>query len=412
MKVWVSVVLILSGTHGWLAGQEARDVQAGGLSLIEQCEAMEGRVHGQWDALEHLLASWVGRAEPDLPAAWKDLFSGLENLRREVGAKDSVTGQDLRQEGQRVRQRISELKARLPPMSSELRQNTLEKVRRIETRVESLGGELETLAEVCDRSRQTLEGMKTEFDLNVQIEGVGLARDTLRRRAALLAGTISEGRSKVSAGGPFENSLGMKFIPLPMPGKKILMSIWETRVQDFKAFRPETGGEADHPVTKISWDDAVAFCEWLSHKEGRNYRLPTDHEWSVAVGIGDQESPAASPRDKDGIVTGLYPWGTGWPPLPGAGNYGRSLNIDPYEKTARVGSFLPNGLGIYDLGGNVWEWCEDRYSKDSTGRVLRGASCNYVNPGNLLSSFRYGLEPGGRVDDYGFRCVLDGTEER
>ena len=81
------------------------------------------------------------------------------------------------------------------------------------------------------------------------------------------------------------------------------------------------------------------------------------------------------------------------------------MNVGVFEYTAPVGSFAANRFGLYDLGGNVWEWCEDEYG-NGRGRVLRGASWNRNEFRCLLSSFRCYDPPGSRVDDFGFRCVL------
>ena len=225
---------------------------------------------------------------------------------------------------------------------------------------------------------------------------------------------------------PFTNSLGMKFVPIR--GTNDFMSIWETRVQDYAAYAAENSGVddewedyqfggvkqgPDHPVVNVSWEDAQGFCQWLSKKEGKTYRLPTDHEWSVAVGIGDREDPKASPSDKDMEIEDVYPWGTQWPPPKGAGNYSgqesaSSFKLDDYRDThpftAPVGSYSPNSLGIYDLGGNAYEWCEDEYS--SSSRVLRGGSWNNNDSNNLLSSYRNNNDPTNRNNNIGFRCVV------
>jgi hypothetical protein len=208
---------------------------------------------------------------------------------------------------------------------------------------------------------------------------------------------------------PFVNSLGMRFVPVVSytNGKKVLFSVWETRVQDFQAFRAETEGERDHPVRYVSWEDSQEFCQWLSRREGKTYRLPTDHEWSVAVGIGDSESATASPRDKGNKIEGVYPWGNQWPPPNGAGNYGPALNCDDFETTAPVGSFSANRFGLYDLGGNVWEWCEDWYNSDQEGRVLRGGSWGFNSEFFLRSSDRFDVTPSLRYDFGGFRLVLE-----
>jgi formylglycine-generating enzyme required for sulfatase activity len=74
-----------------------------------------------------------------------------------------------------------------------------------------------------------------------------------------------------------------------------------------------------------------------------------------------------------------------------------------------VGSFTPNNLGIFDLGGNVWEWCSDRYEPAKAARVLRGGAWSGEAWSNFLASFRYDLAPDARSTDVGFRCVLAGA---
>ena len=102
----------------------------------------------------------------------------------------------------------------------------------------------------------------------------------------------------------------------------------------------------------------------------------------------------------------VYDVGT-WPPPRGAGNYAVIAGIDDgFGATAPVGSFRPDSSGIYDLGGNVWEWCEDLYDSSGTERVLRGASWDDSDRGYLLSSYRIHYPRGSRYHDYGFRCVL------
>lgn len=222
---------------------------------------------------------------------------------------------------------------------------------------------------------------------------------------------------------PYINSLDMRFIPVP--GTKVLFSRWDTRVQDFETFvaqtqrswnRPNFKQTSTHPVTNVSWEDSKAFCVWLTqiertagHLSGKQrYRLPTDAEWSIAVG-----------QQK-------YPWGNTWPPPRGAGNYGSSLQVDDYAFTSPVGTFAQNDAGLYDIGGNVWQWCEDWYSKDMNekaaldklpdlrddggGRkqhVVRGASWYVAEATYMLSSIRIGGgAPTYRNGNNGFRCVL------
>ena len=265
---------------------------------------------------------------------------------------------------------------------------------------------------------------------------------------AFLAPVLAAGTpASATASRPWENSLGMKFAPVP--GTALLFSIWATRKQDYAAYANSRPGvdqswenvshqnqpvsfAPDHPVVCVSWDDAKAFCLWLTDKErregrlpaGASYRLPTDWEWSMAVGLS--EPRAGTPQEKDGKIKGVYPWGTQWPPADRAGNYaditaasvfGAGFSIiegywDGHATTAPVGSFTANQLGLYDLGGNVWEWCEDFYTGSSGARVLRGGSWGGSNADYLLSSYRdLGTSVRGNRH-VGFRVVLVGGGAR
>ena len=217
----------------------------------------------------------------------------------------------------------------------------------------------------------------------------------------------------------FTNSLGMKFVRVL--GVEGMFSIWETRVNDYSAFAHATGRpdakhvfaqSAVHPVVNVSWDDAKSFCRWLTEKErkegkikqNQEYRLPTDAEWSVAVGLLIEVG--VTPQDKDKYQRLHYPWGGQWPPPYRFGNYSSSLHVDSYGNTSPVGSFAANEHGLFDMGGNVWEWCEDVYNTTAQWRVLRGASWDNNDPNCLRSSCRGGGRLEIRDSSYGFRCVL------
>lgn len=218
---------------------------------------------------------------------------------------------------------------------------------------------------------------------------------------------------------PYVNSLGMKFVPVP--GTGVLFSIWETRVKDYKVFveaknrewpKPSFQQTEEHPAVNVSWKDATAFCAWLTEQErsaGRlsarqSYRLPSDEEWSAAVGL--EKEGGSTPEERNMSAKGVYPWGTKWPPPNGAGNYDPSLKVDDYEYASPAGSFEANRYGIHDLGGNAWEWCQDWYDAEKVLRVLRGPSWLGGSPVTLLSSYRSWGAPGDRRDINGFRCVL------
>ena len=248
---------------------------------------------------------------------------------------------------------------------------------------------------------------------------------------------------------PFVNTLGMKFVPVPIvagptKNQRVLFSIWETRVQDYEMFakeakhrleRPQFDQGPDHPAVNVSWDDAQVFCAWLTQRERQagtigaddTYRLPSDFEWSCAASIGEYEDPTLITIERSGKSTSDYPWGGAWPPPPDAGNYAGKettpklshpvfkecsntvLNdwSDAYIYTAPVGSFRANRFGLHDLGGNAMEWCEDWYRQDQQYRVLRGGSFIYSQQGRLRAAIRDGRGQASRaLHGGGFRCVL------
>ena len=201
---------------------------------------------------------------------------------------------------------------------------------------------------------------------------------------------------------------------------------WKQRGDTWKS--PGFAQGPTHPVCGVSWEDAKAFCQWLTAKERKagmisqeqSYRLPTDAEWSVAVGLNEESG--GTPKDKDMKIKDVYPWGTKWPPPSGAGNYAGEESKtadtpsdwgvisgyrDGYPRTSPVGSFKANRFGLYDMGGNVWQWCEDFYDGQSGPCVLRGGSWYDGGvPDHLLSSYRVRGAPVSRFGIYGFRCVL------
>jgi hypothetical protein len=249
---------------------------------------------------------------------------------------------------------------------------------------------------------------------------------------------------------PFVNTLGMRFVPVPIGGgptkdQVVLFSVWDTRVQDFAAFAVvnkvddgwtkanregvPAGRKRDHPVVGVRWEDLPRFCQWLTKKEqaegklpgSLKYRLPSDEEWSYAVGLPPE--PDGTPAEKSGKNRLDFPWGKSWPPPDQAGNYAdetfhrqlpKHLGFDQpwlagyedgYATTSPVGSFPANAYGLFDMGGNVRQWCQDSYDKDPMDRVARGASWSDTDSGYMLSSNRFHTTP-NYSNNRGFRCVL------
>ena len=161
---------------------------------------------------------------------------------------------------------------------------------------------------------------------------------------------------------------------------------------------------ANRPVENVTWHDAVEFCQKLSQKTGRAYRLPSEAEWEYACRAGT-----------------TTPFCFGETITPDLANYIGCLFWKCRWKTTDVGIFPPNAFGLYDMHGNVWEWCADHWHKNYNGaptdgsawisggnsnlRLLRGGSWNDL-PRNCRSACRNCNSPGGRYCNFGFRIAV------
>ena len=180
----------------------------------------------------------------------------------------------------------------------------------------------------------------------------------------------------------------------------------------------------DHPVVNVNWNDAHAFCEWLSTKENNRvrYRLPTEAEWEYACRAGSTtiflngEGPdklALIGNIADASARRKYPDWT-W-----------TIKADDgYVYTSPVGVYAPNAWGLFDMIGNVWEWCEDRYTLDyyknspsndppgssfASSRVIRGSPW-FINPRRCRPADRGGFAPDFRCSFLGFRLAAVRSE--
>jgi sulfatase modifying factor 1 len=161
------------------------------------------------------------------------------------------------------------------------------------------------------------------------------------------------------------------------------------------------------PVEQVSWDDVQEFIVKLNTRTGKRYRLPTEAEWEYAARSGGKQEKWAGTSDVN--LLGNYAW----------------YKDNSGQETHVVGQKLPNGLGLYDMSGNVWEWVQDFYGdvyyegspKDnphgpklgSNNRVLRGG-CWFMNARGIRTAIRTQFLPSERISIYGFRLVLPAVQ--
>jgi formylglycine-generating enzyme len=174
---------------------------------------------------------------------------------------------------------------------------------------------------------------------------------------------------------------------------------WQAVMGDNPSSFAECGGNC--PVESVSWKDAKKFIRQLNARTGKRYRLPTEAEWEYAARSGGKQEKWAGTIDANRLDE--YAW------------YKDNSDM----KTHEVGQKQPNGLGLYDMSGNVWEWCQDRYDekyyeqakeKNPKGpesgeyRVMRGGSWNY-DSSITRAAYRGDINPDNRNSDLGFRLA-------
>jgi formylglycine-generating enzyme required for sulfatase activity len=227
------------------------------------------------------------------------------------------------------------------------------------------------------------------------------------------------------AGETHMNTLGMVLRPLE-GAAPALIGEHEVRVQDYEAGAKALGKPWDrrptftfadtHPIMNVTWKDAVQFCEWLTQRERAagligprdRYRLPTDLEWSRAAGLPDEKGDTPASRHLQDKTQ--YPWGTQSLPQSRTANLDSARMsgfTDSFSHTAPVKSSPAEKTQLYDLAGNVAEWCEDAWAPGSGERVIRGSSWLTSANQDMLTSSRQHLSETLARPDVGFRVVLE-----
>jgi len=284
-------------------------------------------------------------------------------------------------------------------------------------------------ANEAERKRDVDERMKAMAERKVDTDAVEALRKKMQGKGDDDA--LPDPSQLVPAkadGSTFLNALGMRFVPLAEKSA-VLICATETSVSNYEAWLRDTGGRwsnkpsfllgGSHPAAGVSWEDATAFCAWLTERDRASklipatasYRLPTDLEWSSAAGLTEEEG--ATPAERHLKNTSHYPWPTlegDWKPQPLTANLDANKipgTSDSNSYTAPVSSSSPNALGLHEMGGNVSEWCQDPWPDAPEERVIRGGSWLGFEKETLLTSARnHALKNSFRAD-LGFRCVLD-----
>ena len=198
--------------------------------------------------------------------------------------------------------------------------------------------------------------------------------------------------------------------PFALGVSEVTFAEWDACVRGggCNGYHPDDGGwgRGTRPVINVSWEDAQAYVRWLSRATGATYRLPSESEWEYAARAGTRTA-----RYWGEAESGQCRYANGW-------EYSASCP-DGHRNTAPVRSYAPNGFGLHDVLGNMWEWMEDCWHDDYRGapsdgaawtrggecrRVLRGGSWSY-SLRDLRSAARGRSDAGYRFGTIGFRVA-------
>ena len=261
---------------------------------------------------------------------------------------------------------------------------------RLRALVDRYGVDFEASRSILDM----LRAAGAETPLIASVQGAAASRKNPSPPVPASGGATSAPLAAAARPAPPLSALEPDMVTIRGPRGEFALSKYEITNRQYLAFcqraarpRPEApfwGLPDDLPVVNVTWHDAQTFCRWLSLETGRTYRLPAEAEWELAA--------------RGGLVRRTYPWGDDVPA--GRSCFGTGV-------LCHVGSFKPNGYGLYDMAGSVAEWCEEPYSKGAKARVVRGGSWS-VSPSSpelLAIERRDKLDPDKTRNEVGFRVA-------
>jgi formylglycine-generating enzyme required for sulfatase activity len=299
--------------------------------------------------------------------------------------------------------------------------------------LDTLGGRFDEVFEHLDRIESVAVQTRVAVrDLHAEIRQLHSAQSAGVEEMRRLIASVQELRAR--PGDLWTNALGMRFAWVPAGAfvmgspphekghhdnefahrvvltKGVFLGVTPVTQAEWRAVmgsNPSRFPGDQRPVEQVSWQDGVEFCRRLRERDGKEYRLPTEAEWEYACRAGTTTPFSCG----DTISTDQANYD-------GSQAYGRGRKGESRRQTTPVGMFPPNAWGLYDMHGNVWEWCQDWFGEyprgdvtdppgPSTGaqRVLRGGSWFFI-PVCCRAAYRFRNDPTKSFEDVGFRvCV-------
>jgi formylglycine-generating enzyme required for sulfatase activity len=246
-------------------------------------------------------------------------------------------------------------------------------------------------------------------DLTLKLDGNVVLKAVLIPPGRFMMGSPAKEAGRTDREGP------LHAVTLRSPFYMGIYAVTQEQYEKVMGKNPSHFKGLTNPVDSVSWDDAVEFCSRLSRQTGKTIQLPTEAQWEYACRAGTSTPFATG----EGIGMNQANF-NGWLA------YGGNGKMKGRETTAPVGSFAPNAFGLYDMHGNVWQWCMDWYDKDTYAsspaadpsgpgngqfRVVRGGAVD-ANPEECRSAHRGWFPPDLRSIYYGFRVVCTDVEPK